>query len=296
MSYLPPWLLTLPLAFTFVNALSAEERQAVLPHCQVLLHDDVQIPAQETGRLEMIAVVENQTVRSGELLGKIDDRAAQVARQAAEAERKAAQARADDDIDVRYAIKEFELRDAELSQDLEILKHSPGAVPAAQLRRKQLDRTRAQLGIARTELDHQVAALTAEAKAAAVVAAEANLERCRILAPFDGIVAELLRQPHEWVRAGDPVVRLIRLDRLRVEGFVDASLFDPAQIVDRQVDVQVELARGRTAPFSGRVVMVNPIIQTGNKYRVRAEVENRAEGEQWLLRPGMAATLTIHLD
>jgi len=60
--------------------------------------------------------------------------------------------------------------------------------------------------------------------------------------------------------------------------------------------VDVQIAGGRTARFAGKVVFISPLVQAGDKYRVRAEVENRTEGGTPVLRPGMTATMTIGLD
>ena len=53
------------------------------------------------------------------------------------------------------------------------------------------------------------------------------------------------------------------------------------------------LAGGRTARFPGQIVFISPLVQAGNKYRVRAEVENHTENGNPLLRPGMTAHMTI---
>jgi multidrug efflux pump subunit AcrA (membrane-fusion protein) len=89
------------------------------------------------------------------------------------------------------------------------------------------------------------------------------------------------------------VLQVIRVDRLRVEGFVSGAEIGPDEIAGRPVTVEVQLAAGRTARFSGKVVFVSPLVQAGDKYRVRAEVENRSENGSPLLRPGMSATMTI---
>jgi fido (protein-threonine AMPylation protein) len=55
------------------------------------------------------------------------------------------------------------------------------------------------------------------------------------------------------------------------------------------------LAQGQIAEFEGEIVYVHPFIESGNVYRVWAEVANRLEDDQWLLRPGQTATMTIDL-
>jgi multidrug efflux pump subunit AcrA (membrane-fusion protein) len=132
-------------------------------------------------------------------------------------------------------------------------------------------------------------------KKSAVEAADDSILRRRITAPFDGIVIDVLKQSSEWVNAGDPVLRVVRMDHLHVDGFLNGDEFNPADVARRRVTVEIELAHGRNERFEGEVVFVNPLVQAGNKYRVRAEVANRFEQNEPLLRPGMTAVMRIAL-
>ncbi len=52
----------------------------------------------------------------------------------------------------------------------------------------------------------------------------------------------------------------------------------------------------RTGRVQGQIVFVSPLDEAGSEYRVWAEVENRHDPrrqEEWLLRPGATATMTI---
>jgi hypothetical protein len=91
------------------------------------------------------------------------------------------------------------------------------------------------------------------------------------------------------------VLRVVRFDTLRVEGFLSSLKYDPAEVVNRSVEVSVELARGRRVKFPGKIVYVSPLVQAGGDYRVWAEVSNQQESGQWLLRPGLNATMVIKL-
>lgn len=277
------------------SELRGSEDHASVPHCQVFLIHDVPLPAQQAGPLARVLVKEGQLVKQGELLVQVDDTQARLAKASAEAEQVAAQAKADDDIDERFALKSFELADEELRQDLEIRRASKGAVTDAEIRRKQLVRIREQLGIDRARLDRQVAQLTADVKATAVEAAEDDIQRRRIVAPFDGLIVEVLKQEAEWVNSGDAVLRLVRLDRLRVDGFISGAQLNPADVAQRHVTVEIQLAHGRVERFDGQVTFVSPLVNAGNKYRVHAEVANRFERNEPLLRPGMTAAMVIHL-
>ncbi|HEY1068118.1 MAG TPA: HlyD family efflux transporter periplasmic adaptor subunit, partial [Pirellulales bacterium] len=96
----------------------------------------------------------------------------------------------------------------------------------------------------------------------------------------------------EWVNPGDPVVRILRIDRLRVEALLNARDFGP-EIAGSLVTLDVTMPGGKREQFPGKLVFVHPEIEpvTGN-FRVWAEVENR----QLMLRPGLIANMTIHLS
>lgn len=265
-----------------------------LTHCQIFFIRDVQVPAEETGPLVRVAAKEGIFVRQNQILAKIDDREAQLQRLSAELERDAAVARASDDIEVEYAIASHEVAEAELNRSLEINNRSPNSVTVAEISRQRLSKHRAQLQIDRSRLDLQVAKMTADVEQAEVQAAEQRIMKRQIVAPFDGVVLEVFRQSAEWINAGEPVVRLVQLDRLRVDAFMDASAFNAEDVIGKPVTVEAQRARGHIVQFHGTIVWVNPVVQPGHKYRVRAEVENRMDGESWLLGPGMPASMVIH--
>jgi multidrug efflux pump subunit AcrA (membrane-fusion protein) len=273
-----------------------DSNRALLPHCQVLLINDIDVPAEEAGRLLEVNAKEGDHVQKDSLVAQINNQQALLSKVAAELERDAAQTRADDDIEVQYSIKSFELAETELNNDVEINRRQPGSVPATEIRRKQLDRTRAELQIGRSRLDLKVAQMTADVQNAAVQAAEDSIQRRRIIAPFSGQVLQVYRQTNEWVNIGEPVLRVVQMDRLYVDGFISGDEYNVVDIADRPVTVEIALARGRKETFKGQVIFVNPIVQAGNRYRVRAEVENRQEKNQWLLNPGSTATMVIHLQ
>ncbi|MGE0610128.1 MAG: hypothetical protein AB7O62_23755, partial [Pirellulales bacterium] len=91
------------------------------------------------------------------------------------------------------------------------------------------------------------------------------------------------------------VLRIVRLDRLRVEGFLNASEHNPHEVMNRPVLVEVPLAHGRVEQFRGKVVFVSPLVEADGEFRVWAEVVNRTEGDQWLLLPGLNAAMSIEL-
>ena len=121
-----------------------------------------------------------------------------------------------------------------------------------------------------------------------VAIAEERLERRKIRAPFSGVVIEKTRNTGEWVEAGSPVLKIIRLDLLHVEGYADAKLITP-EFRGRKVLVSCEGPKG-PMQTEGRIVFVSPQIDPVSKQvQIRAEISNPDQ----TFRPGQAADMTI---
>jgi multidrug efflux pump subunit AcrA (membrane-fusion protein) len=277
-------------------AAPASGKQVQLTHCLVSLVEDVHVPALEAGALVSVAVADGQFVKQGQLLARIDDRQSQIDKLAAELQRDAALAKAQDDIEVRFSVAAQAVAAAELERALAIERRSPGGVTQQEIQKLQLAKHRDELQIEKSKLEMKVAKMNADVHQAAVQSADNDVARRQIIAPLEGLVVALLHEKGEWVAAGEAVVQVVRIDRLRVEGLLSAAEYDPAEIANRPVTVDVPLAGGRIGRFLGKVVFISPLVAAGNTYRVRAEVENHVEAGHPLLRPGMTATMTVGLE
>jgi len=273
--------------------------------CRVLVINDVEVPALENGAIMSVMIKDGQFVQKGVLLAQINDRQSQLQKQAAEKELIAAQARASEDIEVRFAQASFDVADTEYQQGMELnAKRGKLLVSASEMRKRRLTRYRSELEIDKARLDQRVAQLSSDIQRAAVDLANESIQRRKIVSPLDGIAVPVYRgednlptcQVGQWVSAGEPVVRIIRMDRLYVEGLVSSAAYSPSDIDGKTVTVDAELARGRKEQFQGKIVFISPEMDKRNNFRVRAEVENRTEKSQWLLRPGASASMTIHLQ
>lgn len=270
-------------------------REAQITHCLVSLIQDVEVPALEAGALTSVSVVEGQFVTAGQLLAQIDNRQPQLDKRAAELERDAALAKAADDIEVRYSEAALAVAAADLDRALAIDRKSPGGVTQQEIQKLRLAKHRDELQIDRSKLEMRIGKMNADVHQASVQAAEDALQRRQIVSPIDGVVVTIFHDRGEWVNAGERVIQVIRIDRLRVEGFLSATELSPGDIAGRTVTVEVPMTGGRTARLAGQVVFISPLVQAGNKYRVRAEVENRSENGHPVLRPGMTANMSIQL-
>jgi multidrug efflux pump subunit AcrA (membrane-fusion protein) len=278
------------------GAAAAAEPQPVLQRCLVSLVEEAKVPAREPGVLEELLVREGDAVSKGEVIAKIDDDQPQMERRKAKAEHDQAVAKSDSDVDVRYAVAAEKVAQIEFEKAAESDRKVPGSVTRVELNRLQLNEQKSELQIEQAQLERKVSAMAAVSKGVEVDAAENAIERRLIKSPLDGVVVQIFPHQGEWMQPGDPLARVVRTDKLRVEGYVDASQWSPEQVRDRPVTVEVTLDENRREKFTGRIVFTSPIVESGGDYRVFAEVENRqAPGSQtWLLRAGQTATMTIH--
>lgn len=264
--------------------------------CLVSLIDEAQVPAQEAGVLVRLSVRESQQVAAGDLLGEIDLSQAKIAERAARLQLNVAQERVTNDINHRYAKKAAEVARAEYDAALTINSQQPRTVPEVEVKRLELVWQKATLQIEQALHDLKVFGLEARVREAELDTAKNQVERRQIRSPLSGVVVKRYRHAGEWVKPGDPAFHVVRMDQLRIEGFVNQSEYAPWQVDGRPVTVEVELAGGRRERFSGRIRIPSPMVEPGGDYRVWAEVANRQQGRHWLLQPGQLTEMTIHLD
>src|SRR6185295_14290445 len=110
------------------------------------------------------------------------------------------------------------------------------------------------------------------------------------------IVLERLKNPGEWVQPGDTIMRIARMDRLRVEGHVPAGIVAPRDLRDRPATVSVRLDATSRLDVPGKIKFASPEIQPNNKYRIIVEIDNPVVGDDWGVRPGQFADIIIPLD
>jgi len=270
----------------------------VLERCLVSLVDEAKLSAGEAGLLVELLVKAGDRVTAGQVIARLDDDQPQMAKLRAKAEHDQAIAKAQSDVDVRYSQKAQAVAQKASEKAEQSHRSVPGSVTDVERDRLRLEWEKSGLQIEQAQLERQLADLAAKVKEAEVETAEIEIRRRQVKSPLDGEVVDVQGNAGEWMQVGAPLAHVVRTDKLRVEGYVDAANWDPEQVRGRAVTVVVPLAIGRTESFEGRISFVSPLVESGGDYRVFAEVANRrSEGSgEWLLRAGQTATMTIHSD
>jgi len=262
----------------------------------VKLIDQVTVSVQEAGLITALEVREGTTVSADSLVGRVSDSQARMAKLVAEAEHKIAQNKAGNDIEVRYAESAAKVAEYEYRAGLQANQRAANSISQVKLQEMALAFEKAQRQIEQAQHNLDIAKEEAEAKRVEVDAAEDGVKRRQITSPIGGEVVEVPVHVGEFVKPGDAIFRVIRLDQLAVEGFLRGNDYAPGDIVGKPVIVELKLAHGRPMQFAGKVTFVHPEIDGRGQFRIKAEVANIAENGQYLLRPGHDVDMAIRTD
>lgn len=255
----------------------------------VRLVDEVEVPARVSGVLEQVAVREGHRVDAQTVLARVDDKEAVFASKRAELELELAEDEARNDVRVRFATKAFEVNQAEYERAVESDRKYKRSVSESELETLRLTMERSRLEIEQAAHEQALAHTTRRVRSNELAFSKWKLQRHTIVSPFQGVVVQLYKSSGEWVEPGDKVMRIVRMDRLRAEGFLGTRQADP-DLVGAPVQLTVNRKPDEPLACSGTLMFVSPEIDPVNgQVRVWAEFEN-ADGQ---LRPGMRGSMII---
>jgi membrane fusion protein, multidrug efflux system len=144
-----------------------------------------------------------------------------------------------------------------------------------------------QKAAAQQDLDDAAAAL--KVTDANLALAQARLSKTRIIAPFSGQIGARRVSVGAFLRAGQPIADLARLDRLRVEFSVPERVLANLR---RGAEVRVQTTAYSGYEVTGKIIAIDPMLDPNTRTaRVVAEVANPA----LRFRPGMSANVSADL-
>jgi multidrug resistance efflux pump len=154
----------------------------------------------------------------------------------------------------------------------------------------QLGVDRYTLELAQAKVEQRVQELQAQLQMHQLKLAELASSMQVIQSPIDGVVVERYRNLGDWVKAGEPVIRVIRLDRLRAEGFITADQLDHVA-VDQKVQLTIERSEKNTVQREGVVKFISRELEpVSGEIRFWVEFDNANLD----VLPGMRLTLSVN--
>ncbi len=237
------------------------------------------VAAKMTAQLVWLGVEEGSVVRAGEVIARLEDRDLKAARNQAQANLKAAHAQ------VAQALAE--LHDARLS-----FKRQKELLSAGFTAQADFDQTEARLH--KDEAALAAAKSGAVAAAAALNAAEVNLDYTLIRAPFDGVVltkdadvGDIVTPIGAAATAKAAVVTIADMSSLQVEADVSESNLEKAKVGE---PCEIQLDAFPDKRFAGEVHMIVP---TADRTKATVMVKVRFRKLDPRILPEMSARVAF---
>jgi len=278
----------------FAQQAAVPKQTPVVENCVVQYINKVDVPARAEGSLTEMRVDEGVTVAKDYVLAVIDDTAAKINLALKQAEEKEAVLNATNEVNLNDAKNSEQLAKAEAEAYEELRRER--AIPYWELEKKKLEADRALLRIDLAEMNKSIAEVQAFGKRQELALAEYELKRRQIVAPWDGFIESRRAQLGEWVQPGTPILTLIQMDKLRVEGDIDA--LESRRIVKgTKVEVKVfdigTSSSSEQKPIKGILGYVSMEIDLNGRHRVWVEIDNVKDDGVWRYKPGMTAEIKI---
>ncbi len=247
-----------------------------------------EVPAQQTGVLELIVVGEGELVAEGQLLASLDARQAELAVVKAELETSQAKERANNLVRIQYAAKALEVAKAELQRSRESIEKFAKSISQSQLDVERLTVEKLTLEHQQAEHERTIDQFQLQLKETDLAAARLQLEQHQVRAPFAGVVVLVRGRVGEWIEVGEPLLRLVATKKLRAEGFLAAEEASAAEVGGQVTFVSGSGDQG--ASVTGVLRFISPEMDpVTRQVRVWAEIDNSSGG----LRPGEQGSLLI---
>lgn len=250
--------------------------------------ESTSIATQVTGLLQEVVVKEGNKVKKGQEIAKIDDALIQLQLEKALVSLDATKKKQGSEIDLKLAEKSQTVAESEYKRALSANASVQNAYPVSEVERLKLLLDRSMLEVDRAKFQREMVAMDIASAEIECKQSRETLKRHRVVAPCDGVVVAVEKRAGEWVEPGTVVLKIVQIDRLRIEGFVQAENALPNLVGSKAM---VEVTNGdELLEMTAELVFVsldaNPL---NSQVRVFLEVDNTA-GK---LRPGLRPKTVI---
>ena len=273
----------------FPNAIAQSATDAIMVKNAILKPmQTVSVAAGVAGVIESVLVTEGDIVSVDQTVVRIRCDEAKLSYERAKLALEMATAKAIRDVDIRLAEKSAQVAEQELGRTLKANSLAADTYPANEVDRYRLMFERSKIEIERFKLDQQLALLAKKQAEIELKQAQQAIDRHAIGSTTQAMVVSVEKHAGEWVDPSTKMLELMSIDRLRVDGFVDAN--EALELKKGQSTNVIIMVAKTPQNLPGKVVFVSPIANPANgQIRIFIEVEN--QGARF--RPGMTVAASI---
>ncbi len=237
-------------------------------------------------------------VKKGQYLGRLQDDELKQEFVVALQELLVARKEADKTLEIDVAEAAARVAQASYRRADSLNRSMPGSVSQEEVDEKYYDWIRAAKSIEKAKYDLEVNKEKVKVSLARANATMVQIRNRKLRSPVDGFIDEIYQNEGQWVREGDEILHILRLDKVQVTGTINAEKTAPEAIDGKTVVVSVNRPGSDPVELEGKIVYVRQVVESGHYY-FYADVENRVihndetGKDYWLLNPGSLVTLTI---
>lgn len=260
-------------------------------NAQVIFPDDSFIGAQADGIIKSMLVDDGSMIKIGDPMIEIDPRLAQAEVVVAQKELEAAELKAKDDSNMKYSEAALDVAKMDLQKSNELLQQ--GAEDIMLNEKKRLESKKAFFQVSVSKIEKLRDTADVGVKSAKLGAAGVQIDLRKIVAQRSGMVSEITKRQSDWVRAGEPILRLTSMEKLRIKANVKVT-DSPHLLQNAPARVTIFYAEGKGETVDGSLTFVSPRAVNRNQYQIHVDVPNRLTPDgQFLFREGMVANVEI---
>lgn len=254
----------------------------------VLPLEKVELTAKHEGVIASMGVTPGSNVQAGQIVISLDSNELSARHALAEQELLKATEIVNDDSTVKTAEAQLAKVEATYESMLK-LKHQS----ELESFRLLMDVRDKEAMLAAATARHRQDLVEAAIKAEQLKLAQLQLDAAEIASPFNGVVSEQLKFPGEFVRPGEPILRLIRVDTMIFRVELDMRKVPPHQIADYLAQAMFDCGQEQLVIQGMQFDQIIPNNLDSQNYYAHAKFENvqitDANGRShWRIRPGMS--------
>lgn len=252
--------------------------------------ESTELAAHVAGVVQALDVREGDVVESGQSIGKLMDESIKLKLEQLKSQVEMLKEKQSNDIDQRLAEKGKAVAENEYQRALNANARVPDTYPRNEMDRLKLVADEAGLELERAIYLQGIVKYDVKSAISEYKQTYELFKRHQITAPTSGVVVSVDKRAGEWVEPGAALLKIVRIDRLRVEGFVQIQEA-LKELVGRSAKIEVDTG-GEIHVLDGKVTFVSPDANPVNsQVRVFIEVDNTGRA----IRPGLRVTAAIDI-
>ena len=252
--------------------------------------ETLRLATRDPGIVKEVLVREGDVVKAGQTIAVLDDEVYAAELSAAKNDLEIAKEETKNDTDLQFAKLSSEVNRQVLDRSRRANVQFKKAVSKIEIERLRLEYERSRLSGVQAQRQQTVNQLNQRLKADQATIAELRLKNRTITSKIDGTVVEVLNTPGEFVNSGQPIARVLNLNRLRVICAGNAKTLDPNNI-SKEATFKI-MVNEKTVSYPAKVIFISPEIDPVRQtFAVWAEIQNTDQQ----LRAGNVGDLEIRL-